>query len=190
MNDIFFPLDSLSHKYPCYTSVSTTNKPILSALSTMVSYTPSSSSPYHCLFVDDKVFSLHTACEEILRNCFTTENGFDDDDFYNNDHNYDDDYDSIVSTETKKTKNSTPPKLQKKQKKRRSFDNNDDDSLVFKADNLAELQYLTNQSAQRIQREFEKQSDKCAYSYQRHLHERYGNKASFVDVNREHALAF
>jgi hypothetical protein len=157
---------------------------------------------YPSCFVDEQVFSLHTACEEILRNCFTTEQGFDDDD----DGEYSE-QDSITSSATRKTRNSvSPPKNKNKMRKLRRTriiaEDDDDDhhhqdndsvNLIFKAENLAELQYLTNQSAQRIQREFEKRSDKCAHLHQRHLHERYGNRANmarYVDVNREHALAF
>jgi low affinity Fe/Cu permease len=157
---------------------------------------------YPSCFVDEQVFSLHTACDEILRNCFNTERDFDDDD----DDERCTEHDSITSTETRKTTNSvSPPKNKTKLRQLRRThiiaeddgdDHDEDDdsgTLIFKAENLAELQYLTNQSAQRIQREFEKRSDKCAHLHQRHLHERYGNRANmarYVDVNREHALAF
>eukprot|EP00980_Cylindrotheca_fusiformis_P022665 scaffold9544_cov97-Cylindrotheca_fusiformis.AAC.8 len=145
---------------------------------------------YPC-FADQQVFSIPTACEEILRTCFTTErnSGVHNDD----DENGDSDTNSITSNTTPKTSNSvSPPKNRHKPRNHRrlrhspwslgpatngSSNSSHQVPMTSREENyLAELQYKTNQNAQRIQRSFEKQSDKCAQQEKRHLYERYGNK--------------
>lgn len=153
-----------------------------------------------CFSDKEAVFSFHMACEEILKNVFTTEQGFDQDD-------RDDiscDADSIATSSTHKIRNSvlserggttSATQTRSRAPKHRDFSTfGKTESMIFKAENLAELQYRTNKRAQRIQREYEKRLHKSEDDRARRLHERYGNRADVVigytDVNRERPLGY
>ena len=126
---------------------------------------------YPCLSAD---VSIQTACHEILKNVFTTEQRDDDGD--DNDDGDDSDACSIATDSTRKTRNSvpSPPTILQ------TFQQimvKDENKLLFTAENAAELQYRCNQRAQRIQRAYER-GLKSSAEHARHLHERYGNRAT------------
>jgi Zn-finger protein len=137
--------------------------------------------------VDDKVFSLPTAFDEIMR----LMQG--DDCCYTISHSYS--VDEEDSTQTIKTRNSA--KKKKCLTKLQNFIHTklSDESVV----SLTELQQQTNQTAQRIQREFERKTEreferkteKSAHDHSRYLYERYGNRTKivkFYDMNKEFHL--
>ena len=151
-----------------------------------------------CL-ADERVFSFQTACNEILKNVFTTERGFD----HQDESRYDDDDDSssccsIFSDATPKTKNSPSPVgssspakqvVESTVQKFQDFvtlsdrDISETQSLIFTAENAAELQYRCNRRAQSIQRAYER-GVKSSKDHRRHLRERYGNRA--IELHYRH----
>ncbi|CAJ1946009.1 unnamed protein product [Cylindrotheca closterium] len=135
---------------------------------------------YPCLS-DEPVFSLQTACNEILKNVFTTERGFDTEEDDSRDDEYDfSDADSIATNSTRKTRNSVPPTTTTMEttirKLQDTMNSTSSRNLIFTAENAAELQYRCNQRAQKIQRAFERRRNKSREDHARHLHERYGNR--------------
>ncbi|KAL3934930.1 MAG: hypothetical protein SGBAC_009451 [Bacillariaceae sp.] len=141
---------------------------------------------YPCLS-DEPVLSLQTACNEILKNVFTTEQGFEEEEDDFRDDISCCDADSIATNSTRKTSNSVPPSnITAMESTMRKFQDlvavHDSSSpqqrgMIFTAENAAELQYRCNRRAQRIQRAFERRL-KSSEDHARHLHERYGNRGT------------
>ena len=141
---------------------------------------------YPCL-MDEKVFSIHNAVEEIMNTCFKVEETRDDDD----------DVDSVVSHNSIKTvqTRNTKDSDQALQKLHHLVLHSSSNAGATSGndESLRHLQCLTNQTAQRIQRDFERDNDKSEFYHIRYLHEKYGRRPDalkYCDVNRARPLAF
>ena len=137
---------------------------------------------YPCL-VDEKVFSIQNAMEEILITCFKVEETR-----CNADCSSSVSDDSVKTVQTSNT-NSTDHALRRLHHLVIHSPNSNDEN------SLRHLQCLTNQAAQRIQRNFEKQTDKSEFYNIRYLHEKYGRRPDImkyedVNMSRKRPLAF